>query len=110
VKGEDEIQDQTASSYGFIDEFLEDAIKSSNLHDEQGTDYEMWNSDRNVYTSLSINNTLYVKGMNLLFLPEKLHVSILDGGADTCVLGKGWEVLSIHNPEEQMLLVFIMRL
>jgi len=35
--------------------------------------------------------------MNLLFLPENHHISILDGGADTCVLGKGWEVLSIHN-------------
>ena len=35
--------------------------------------------------------------MNLLFLPEKYHISILDDGADTCVLGKGWEVLSIHN-------------
>ena len=35
--------------------------------------------------------------MNLLFLPEIHHISILDGGADTCVLGKGWEVLSIHN-------------
>jgi hypothetical protein len=35
--------------------------------------------------------------MNLLFLPENHHISILDGGADACVLGKGWEVLSIHN-------------
>ena len=35
--------------------------------------------------------------MNLLFLPEKYHIRILDGGADTCVLGRGWEVLSIHN-------------
>ena len=35
--------------------------------------------------------------MNLLFLPEKYHISFLDCGADTCVLGKGWEVLSIHN-------------
>jgi hypothetical protein len=34
--------------------------------------------------------------MNLLSLPEKYHISILDGGADTCVLGKGWEILSIH--------------
>jgi len=31
--------------------------------------------------------------MNLLFLPENHHISILDGGADTFVLGKGWEVL-----------------
>jgi hypothetical protein len=25
------------------------------------------------------------------------HFSNLDGGADTCVLGQGWEVLSVHN-------------
>jgi hypothetical protein len=35
--------------------------------------------------------------MSLLLLPENHHISILDDGADTCVLGKGWEVLSIHN-------------
>jgi phosphoserine aminotransferase len=35
--------------------------------------------------------------MNLLHLPEKHHISILDGGADTCVLGQGWQVLSVHN-------------
>jgi hypothetical protein len=35
--------------------------------------------------------------MNLLFLPERYHISILDGGADTCVLGKGWEVISTHK-------------
>jgi hypothetical protein len=35
--------------------------------------------------------------MNLLHLPERYHISILDGGADTCVLGEGWEVLSVHN-------------
>jgi phosphoserine aminotransferase len=32
--------------------------------------------------------------MNLLHLPEKYHIIILDGGADTCVLRQGWEVLS----------------
>jgi hypothetical protein len=35
--------------------------------------------------------------MNLLHLPEKYHISILDGSEDTCVLGQGWEVLSVHN-------------
>jgi hypothetical protein len=35
--------------------------------------------------------------MNLLYLPDKYHISILDGGADTCILGQGWEVLSVHN-------------
>jgi hypothetical protein len=35
--------------------------------------------------------------MNLLHLPERYHISILDDSADTCVLGQGWEVLYIHN-------------
>jgi hypothetical protein len=35
--------------------------------------------------------------MNLLHLPKKYHISILDGVADTCVLVQGWEVLSVHN-------------
>jgi hypothetical protein len=35
--------------------------------------------------------------MNLLHLTEKYHISILDGGVNTCVLGQGWEVLSVHN-------------
>jgi hypothetical protein len=35
--------------------------------------------------------------MNLIHLSEKYHISILDAGADTCVLGQGWEVLSVHN-------------
>jgi hypothetical protein len=35
--------------------------------------------------------------MNLLFLPERYHISILDGGANTCALSKGWEILLTHN-------------
>jgi hypothetical protein len=35
--------------------------------------------------------------MDLLFIPEKHHFSILDGDADSCVIAKGWNVLSTHN-------------
>jgi hypothetical protein len=35
--------------------------------------------------------------MNLLHLPDKYHISILDDGTDTCVLEQGWEVLSVHS-------------
>jgi hypothetical protein len=35
--------------------------------------------------------------MSLLFLYEKHHNSTLDGGADTCVLDKGWKILSVHK-------------
>jgi hypothetical protein len=38
--------------------------------------------------------------MNLLFLH---HISILDGGADTCVLGKGREILSFHDSRKAKL-------
>jgi hypothetical protein len=98
VKGEEEVLDDTYQNYGFIDEFLEEALNTSNIYEaQQDTDYDFWISDHNVHTSISINNTLYKKYMNLLFLPENHHISILDGGANICVLGKGWEVLSIHN-------------
>jgi hypothetical protein len=35
--------------------------------------------------------------LHLLHLPEKYRISILDGGADTCVSGQGWEVFSVQN-------------
>jgi phosphoserine aminotransferase len=44
--------------------------------------------------------------MKLLHLPEKYHISILDGGADTCVLGQVWEVLSVHNTRRANVLGF----
>ena len=31
------------------------------------------------------------------FLTREIPHQHLDGGADTCVLGKGWEILSTHN-------------
>ena len=97
VKGEKEFPDRREQDYGFIDEFLEEAVNTSNIYESQQDDYDYWTSEHNIHTSISINNTLYNKCMNLLFLPENYHISILDGGADTCVLGKGWEILSIHS-------------
>jgi hypothetical protein len=44
--------------------------------------------------------------MNLLHLPEKYHISTLDGGADTCVLGQGWEVLCVHNTRRENVVGF----
>jgi hypothetical protein len=74
------------NSNSFIDDFLENAIKSSNLYEEQDTNCETWNSEQNVYTSISIKYTMYNMCMNLLFIPETNHISILDCGADTSVL------------------------
>ena len=78
--------------------FLEEAVKISSIYESgQEVEDDFWTAEHNIHASISVNNTLHNKCMNLLFLPEKYHISILDGGVDTCVLGKGWEVLSIHN-------------
>jgi hypothetical protein len=105
VKGEEDIQDQRPT-YGFIDDFLEDATKSSNLYEEQDADYEPWNLEHSIYTSISLNSTLHNMCMSLLFLPENHHISILDGGAGTCVLGKGRKILSIHNSRRANIVSF----
>jgi hypothetical protein len=44
--------------------------------------------------------------MNLLYIPEKYHISILDGCADTCVLGQEWEILSVHNTRKANIVGF----
>ena len=98
VKGEELVQVDKDNTYGFVDEFLEEAIRSSSKYEsEEDIENEYWTSDHNAFTTLRMSNSLHKKCMNLLFPPEKYHISILDGGADTCVLGQGWEVLSIHN-------------
>jgi phosphoserine aminotransferase len=75
-------------------------MKSSSLYEadeDVDVDYEYWSSNHNAHVTLSISNSLHNKCMNLFHLPERYHIIILDGGADTCVLGQRWEVLSVHN-------------
>jgi hypothetical protein len=98
AEGEDIIKENTDHTYAFVDEFLEEAMKSSSLYEEdEDVNYEYWSSNHNAHATPSISNSLHNKFMNLLHLPEKYYISILDDGADTCVLGQEWEVLSVHN-------------
>jgi hypothetical protein len=100
AKGNDVIKENTDQTYDFVDvdEFLEEAMKSSSLYEaDQDVDYEYWSSNHNAHATLSISNSLQNKCMNILHLPKKCHISILVGGVDTCVLGQGWKVLSVHN-------------
>jgi hypothetical protein len=97
-KGEDVIKDDTHLNYAFVDDFFEEAMKNSRIHEtDEDVDYEYWSSNHNAHATLSMSNSLHNKCINLLHLPEKYHISVLDGGANTCVLGQGWEVLSVHN-------------
>jgi hypothetical protein len=107
AKGEDVIKENIDQTYAFFDELLEEAMKNSSLYEtDEDLDNEYWSSNHNAHVTLSISNSLNDKCMHqihLLHLPEKHHMSILDGGADTCVLEQGWEVFLFITPEEQML-------
>jgi hypothetical protein len=41
-------------------------------------------------------------------LTRKYYIIILDGGADTCILGREWEILSIHSSRRANVVVLIM--
>jgi phosphoserine aminotransferase len=98
AKGEDLIKENTDQTDAFVDDSLEESMKNSIIYDaNEDVDYQYLSSNHNDHATLSISNSLHIKCMNLLHLPEKYHVIILDGGVDTCVLGQGWEVLSVHN-------------
>jgi hypothetical protein len=87
AKGEDVIKENTDQTYAFVDEFLEEAIKNSSIYEaDKDVDNEYWSLNHDAHATLSISNTLHKKFMNLLHLPDKCHNSILDDGADTCVL------------------------
>jgi hypothetical protein len=105
AKGEDVMKENTDHTYAFVDEFLEESMKSSSLYEtneDEDVDYEYWSSNHNAHAQLSISNSIHNKRMNLLHLPEKYHISILDGVADTCALGQGWEVFLFITPELHM--------
>jgi Domain of unknown function (DUF1926) len=76
LKGEEDVQNDVYQSYTFIDKFLEEAVKNSNLYEsDQKTGYDFWTLEHNMHASISVNNTLHNKCMNLLFLPESLDIT-----------------------------------
>jgi hypothetical protein len=100
AKGEDVIKENTGQTYAFVDEFLDEGMKKSSIYEtdeDVDVDHEYWSSNHNAHATINISNSLHEKCMNLLHLSEIYHISILDGGADTCVLEQGWDVLSVHN-------------
>jgi hypothetical protein len=75
---------------------------------DEDIDYEYWSSNHNAHETLSICNSIHNECVNLLliFLPEKFHISILDGSTDTCVLGQGKEFVSTHNTRRENVVGF----
>ena len=45
----------------------------------------------------STGNELIFNCMNSIHIQNYEKISMLDNGADTCVLGKGWEGIAVHH-------------
>jgi hypothetical protein len=74
AKGEDVIKDNTDKTYAFVDEFLEEAIKSSSLYETvDDINYEYWSSNHNSHATISIGNFLHILCMNILHLLKISH-------------------------------------
>jgi hypothetical protein len=70
TKGEHVIKENTDQTYAFVDEFLEEAMKSSSISEtDEDVDYEYWSSNHKAHVTLSISNYIHNKCMNLLHLP-----------------------------------------
>jgi hypothetical protein len=53
AKGEDVIKENTDQTYAFVDEFLEEVMKSSSIYEtDEDVDYEYWSSNHNVHATL----------------------------------------------------------
>jgi hypothetical protein len=60
AKGEDVIKENTDQTYAFVDEFFEEAMKSSSIYEaDEYVDYEYWSSNHNAHATLSISNSLH---------------------------------------------------
>jgi hypothetical protein len=64
---------------------------------ESEENVEYVTSDHDAYETFSISNISHSTCITLSILQDRYHISILDGGADTCVLGKGWKVVSFQD-------------
>jgi hypothetical protein len=60
AKEEDAIKDNTDQTYAFVDEFLEESMKSSSIYEaDEDEDYEYWSSNHNAHATLSVSDSLH---------------------------------------------------
>ena len=75
-----------------MEDFLNEAL------DAQGEveDLELFNANLSQIVHVSISEERVISCMNSLVIEDFEKMVILDDGADTSVLGAGWEVISVH--------------
>ncbi len=100
VPSTEEEEDQQASqqdqeeTYAFLNQFL---LQEDEANEEQ--QYNCVNMTRVQDSSINlstfyVNTKLYNQCFNMFMTPESTFLSILDSGADTSVIGKGWLVIA----------------
>jgi hypothetical protein len=68
AKGENVIKENTDQTYAFVDEFLEESMKSSSIYEsDEDVDYEYWSSNHNAHVTLSISNSLHMINITSVF-------------------------------------------
>ena len=92
----EEVQDQQMELELTEEEMVVDEFLNNLYDDEDSDDLEttafMAPTVRTVYVSHTKKKLATC--FNSLSFPTEEHASVLDDGADTCVLGKGWKVIS----------------
>jgi hypothetical protein len=61
VKGQELIMDNKDQNYGFVDDFLEEAIKNSSIYEtDEDIDYEYLASKYNAHATVSIRSSYII--------------------------------------------------
>ena len=62
MRGEEAVQEDSDQTYSFVDEFLEEAARSSSKYKSgQEVEDDFWTAEHNIHTSISVSNTLHNK-------------------------------------------------
>ena len=55
VRGEEEVQEDSDQTYRFVDEFLEEAVRSSSIFESgQEVEDDFWTAEYNIHESTSV--------------------------------------------------------
>ena len=78
------------------EELMEDFLAEALEAQEDVEDLEIFNANLSQVVHVSVSEERVISCMNSLVIEDHKKMVILDDGADTSVLGSGWEAISVH--------------
>ncbi len=100
-----ESQEQGGVTEEQMESFLEDAgTFAETLEDLSNAQYKSIGHTRIVHVSKTDSTISHC--FNSMDIPDHKHLAILDDGADTCVIGKGWTIVATHPTRKAHVLGF----